>query len=92
MLDGEFPHITTVTRMFGSWNAAIEAAGLTPRERGRSGRPGDDPEIVAETIRLYQSGLSLRVVAMQMGCHPQTVRHRLIRAGVLRRNTRSAAA
>jgi hypothetical protein len=29
------PSRPTVVRVFGSWNAAIHAAGLTPRPRGR---------------------------------------------------------
>ena len=28
--DGHYPHLTTVRTEFGSWNAAIEAAGLRP--------------------------------------------------------------
>jgi hypothetical protein len=29
------PDVTTVQREFGSWSAAIEAAGVTPAKRGR---------------------------------------------------------
>jgi hypothetical protein len=32
--DGSHPSTTTVQRRFGSWNAAIEAAGFTPRPPG----------------------------------------------------------
>jgi hypothetical protein len=32
------PSRKTVERVFGSWNAAMEAAGFTPRPRGRQPR------------------------------------------------------
>lgn len=32
--DGDYPAAATVVRAFGSWNAAIEAAGFSPRARG----------------------------------------------------------
>jgi hypothetical protein len=32
------PSRQTVARVFGSWNAAIEAAGFRPRSRGRQPR------------------------------------------------------
>ena len=32
------PSRQTVARVFGSWNAAIEAAGYAPRSRGRQPR------------------------------------------------------
>ena len=32
------PSRQTVSRVFGSWNAAIHAAGFTPRPRGRQPR------------------------------------------------------
>jgi hypothetical protein len=34
-----FPCVTTVQRRFGSWNAAIEAAGFDPRDPGTTLRP-----------------------------------------------------
>jgi uncharacterized protein (DUF433 family) len=33
--DGCWPHVQTVIRRFGSWTAAIEAAGLPPNKVGR---------------------------------------------------------
>jgi len=33
--DGEWPTAETVRDLFGTWNAAIAAAGLTPREPGK---------------------------------------------------------
>lgn len=34
---GYWPHVVTVIARFGSWSAAISAAGLTPRKRGGRG-------------------------------------------------------
>ena len=36
----DWPCAPTVQHYFGSWNAAIEAAGLTPRPRWRPPRTG----------------------------------------------------
>lgn len=36
--DGIYPYARTVTERFGSWNAAIEAAGFTPTRRGHRQR------------------------------------------------------
>ena len=35
--DGCWPHVNSARRAFGSWNAAIEAAGFTPRLPGKRG-------------------------------------------------------
>jgi hypothetical protein len=35
--NGMWPHVTTICRMFGSWNAGIEAAGFKPRSTGQRG-------------------------------------------------------
>lgn len=40
---GVHPGTSTVLYVFGSWNAAIEAAGLTPRKPGRFPTPVDAP-------------------------------------------------
>ena len=42
----DWPHASVVQRAFGSWSAAIEAAGLQPRERGKP--RGMNAEIAAE--------------------------------------------
>lgn len=34
---GDWPYVTEVVRRFGSWNAAIKAAGCTPRKSGGRG-------------------------------------------------------
>lgn len=84
---GEYWPASTIAQYhFGSWNAAIAAAGLTPRRIGCYGRPGEDPAVVAETVRLYRDeGLSGRAVAARMGCTNTTVFDRLRKAGVERR-------
>jgi hypothetical protein len=35
---GSWPHLTTVLKQFGTFNAAVKAAGLQPRPRGRHSR------------------------------------------------------
>lgn len=45
--DGEWPHLTTVTRYFGSWNEAIEAAGF----KGRAQSPGPSPRVLPKRKR-----------------------------------------
>jgi hypothetical protein len=39
--EGDWSSVPTVQNYFGSWSAAIEAAGLTPRPRGRPRKTGD---------------------------------------------------
>jgi hypothetical protein len=80
-----FPYASTVLNAFGTWNAAIEAAGFTPRASGHYGRPGEDPEVVAETVRLYRSGLSLAETGEALGVSGMCVLRRLQKAGEPRR-------
>lgn len=80
-----FPADKTVQAVFGTWNAAIRAAGYTPRRTGHYGRPGEDPKVVAETVRLYRTGLSLVEVGMQLGVSAGCVLYRLQKAGEPRR-------
>jgi hypothetical protein len=40
------PSRQTVARVFGSWNAAIEAAGFRPRSRGRQPRAYTEEALV----------------------------------------------
>lgn len=90
--DQAWPWVNTVQRYFGSWNAAIEAAGFEPRRTGCYGREGEDPAVVAETVRLYRSGLSGRQIAAALGISPNAVYGRLEKAGVPRRARRNQAA
>lgn len=82
---GVHPNATVVLHEHGSWNAAIAAAGFWPCARGCHERPGADPAVVAETVRLYRSGSTTAEVGALMGVHAETVRYRLTRAGVPRR-------
>jgi hypothetical protein len=77
------PASSTVQAVFGSWSAALEAAGFSgPRIR----YPGDDPAVVAETIRLYRDeGLSAQAVGDRLGVTDAAVIGRLKSAGVPRR-------
>jgi hypothetical protein len=88
-----FPPLGRVQQVFGSWAAAIEAAGFQPYTAGSYGREGEDPAIVAETIRLYRDEhLSLSQVADRMGVTPQAIRHRLVVSDVPRRSYETAQA
>jgi hypothetical protein len=59
----EFPSLHTVMHEFGTWKAGIDAAGFDGFKSGHYGREGEDPAVVAETIRLYRSGLSAPTLA-----------------------------
>jgi hypothetical protein len=78
---GRWPDITTVLRKFGSWNAAVEAAGFAPRKAGRSDRPGDDPAVVAQSVDLYRSGLGLVEAAARGGISNGRLRRELMALG-----------
>lgn len=75
-----WPCVTLVQQNFGSWNAAIVAAGFTPNPQGCYGRDGEDPAVVAETVRLVESGLSRVEVARRMGVSRQAIDSRLAKA------------
>ena len=42
------PSRQTVIRIFGSWNAAMEAAGFVPRPRGRQRRHAQPPKVTID--------------------------------------------
>lgn len=75
------PTTSTVQFVMGSWNAGLEAAGLDARPVGCYGRPGEDPEVVQQTVELYRSGLSMEAVARQQGVVAATVGYRLRKFG-----------
>lgn len=87
-----YPPATTVQREFGSWSAALAAAGFQPRQAGMYGRPGEDPAVIAETVRLYRSGLRVAEVARRMDIAEPTLYHRLRAAGEPTRRAQKAAA
>lgn len=80
-----YPNAVIVQREFGTWSAGVREAGFDPFASGCHGREGEDPEIVAETVRLYRSGLTLVQVADRMGLTQTGVRMRLVKAGEPRR-------
>lgn len=80
-----WPSVSLCQDNFGSWRETLIAAGYEPFESGHYGREGEDPVIVAETIRLYRSGLTLEEVGERMGCSGAAVLHRLRKAGEPRR-------
>jgi hypothetical protein len=80
-LSGLWPHLTTVQSKFGNWNKAVAAAGLTPTPVSAYGRPGDDPETVAEAISLYRDGSSIGQAAGKTGISAATLEKHLADAG-----------
>jgi len=72
------PSVSTVLARFGSWKAAVAAAGLRPRSEARR----LDADQLRETVALYESGLPTVEVAARLGIAPKTVRDRLHGAGV----------
>jgi hypothetical protein len=90
---GAWPSTVTVQNYFGSWNAAIEAAGFTPTPSGHYGRDGEDPQIIAEIAERYRQGESGWALAKAYNCTPCAIYYRLDKAGVERRQqaTRVAA-
>lgn len=92
--DADYPHLSVVQSLFGSWNDAIAAAGFVPRPKGVGGRRyvGDQPGAADEAVTLYRSGLSSRVVAAEMGCSANFVLRKARDAGVVRAKSRGVAA
>lgn len=89
--DGCYPHLNAVQSVWGSWRALLTAAGY-PGRRIRRGRPGDDPDVVAETVRLYvDECLSGAEVGARMGVSATAVYRRLEVAGAERRPRRREA-
>ena len=80
----ELPSVSNVLARFGSWKAAVQAAGLAPRSQTRRLPDGD----LRETAALYESGLSTLQVAERLGLAPKTVRDRLHASGIALRQPR----
>lgn len=68
---------------------AITLAGGETRPPGLS--PTWTDEVVAWTIKQYESGRTLESIASELGVSPKGVKHRLIRAGVLLRFYRNGS-
>lgn len=60
---------STVQRLFGSWTAGLEAAGLEPKRR----YAGDRLEVRERAVELYVEGVSSREVAERLGCAAESV-------------------
>jgi DNA-binding CsgD family transcriptional regulator len=91
--DGHWPNVKSAQEQFGSWNAAIAAAGLEPRRIGCYGRPG---EFLTDSDRLriaemYVEGISASAVAAEFGISPRTVTRTLAKMGVPLRSHSEAA-
>jgi hypothetical protein len=70
---GEYPPTSTVQHEFGSWDAAIRAAGLPSASRFK----GIDG---AEVVALFEGGLSRNAIAARFDVDPATVSYHLRRA------------
>lgn len=71
---GNWPTFMTVIEAFGSWNAAIEAAGCAPRSAGggngnslRLRRARTRRERLPQLIALWHEGLTMKQIADQLG-------------------------
>jgi hypothetical protein len=82
----DFPYVGSVQQEFGTWRAAILAAGFDAFRVGCYGRDGEDPAVIAETVRLYRTGLSCAAVGERMGVTHSAVLSRLQKAGEPRRS------
>lgn len=79
----DVPTVNHVRHRFGTWSAAVRAAGLPPRATGRP--PGRSPLNAgqrAECARRYAAGESSTVIAADIRCSPQVVTHWARAAGV----------
>lgn len=84
------PSVNSVQREFGTWNAAIAAAGFTPFETGHYGRIGENAATWAEAARRYQAGESAAMIARHYGVTATAVLYWLAKAGVPRRTNSEA--
>jgi Homing endonuclease associated repeat len=84
----DHPSNGTVQCKCGSWGEALRLAGFEPQRQseGKSGGPGAlTPEILAETVALYERTGSLTETAVQLKITPVGVRRRLDKAGYPRK-------
>jgi hypothetical protein len=88
----DYPSASVVQHEFGTWSAAIKAAGFDAFTPGRYGREGEDPAIIAETVALYRQGLSAQRVGELLDVTGTTVLYRLRKAGEPRRRRNSIRA
>lgn len=72
-----YPATATVLNVFGSWNAAIRAAGFEP-QAARGGPPGSTPrEEYERTAQMYRDGMTYEEIAAACGITVRGVDYRL---------------
>lgn len=84
-LAGNWPHLSTVLKHFGTFGAAVEAAGLEPRPRGRHTR--SNPGLHIDT----RAAVSKQLAAAEAPCGPAVLTSR-VRAVADARGNRDATA
>lgn len=72
--------VPTVVRVFGSWNAAVRAAGFEPHTHGWAPRLTNEQR--AACVQRYAAGKSSVVIGAQLGVSPDTVVAHARRAGI----------
>lgn len=78
--DDAWPNTASVQAVFGSWSAALGAAGVAPLAQGK--HPGDTPIEVCREARLrYESGLSTHQLARTYDKSPGCIADWIRRAG-----------
>lgn len=90
--DDAWPHTSTVQDRFGTWNAAIRAAGLAPRPTGTYGREGEDPALCREIAERYEAGESPIEMAREYACAQGTIIDRARRGGARIRSVEEGTA
>lgn len=86
---GDWPATTEVRRLFGSWNAGIEAAGFEPTLIGHYGRAGEDMDFCRDIRKRYEAGESSTALAREIGVAQQTIAYRIRKAGGSMRSRKS---
>lgn len=81
---GSWPALSVVQYVFGSWNAAVTAAGFSPNPSGRPPHPRSQSQlrVCAEIAERYVAGESSVELAHAYGLHANTIRGRIRAAGV----------
>lgn len=77
---GDYPHLSTVTDMFGGWNAALQAVGL--KTQAAYGYRGLSEEAQTKTRALFEEGLPIAEIARRCGVTQNAIVGRLKRLGI----------
>lgn len=81
--DGDYPGVSSVQGVFGTWNAAMAAAGFDPLPLGHK-HSDYSPEEREAALALYRSGLSLAAVQAETGISQQALHSWTRKAGINR--------